>query len=105
MITQKGVLFERLNDIDSAKKYYYLANKEYERELKKDPDNAETVKGLILIKALTSGKDDTIREIDRQIKLHPAFQLKLSGEYEYYKVFDRHNYIYNLPTEIDEDGH
>jgi tetratricopeptide (TPR) repeat protein len=56
MITQKGVLFERINDIDSAKKYYYLANKEYERELEKNPDNAETVKGLILIKALTVEK-------------------------------------------------
>ena len=101
ILMMKGELFERITNIDSAKKYYYSAKRGYEKQLIKHPDNAEVIKQIILIKALTDGKDDAIKEIDERIKLHPELREKLSGEYEYYKFFNRHNYIYNLPTEVD----
>jgi tetratricopeptide (TPR) repeat protein len=101
ILMMKGTLFERINNIDSAKNYYYSAKKGYEKELIKHPDNAEVIKEIILLKALTDGKDEAIKEIDKQIKLHPELREKLSGEYEYYKFFNRHNYVYNLPTEVD----
>jgi len=97
----KGVLFERINNIDSAKLYYNFATIGYEKEQVRHPDNAENIKALILLKALTDGKDAALKKLDEQIKAHPELQGKLSGEYEYYKSFDRHNYIYDLPTEVE----
>jgi len=99
IITQKGVLFEKINKIDSAKKYYDIAKIACKKKLIKHPEDAEIIKELILLKALIIGKDEALKEIDEQIKLHPGLQEKLSGEYEYYKIFDRHAYIYDLPIE------
>lgn len=100
-LLEKGKVFEMTNNIDSAKKLYYLAKIGFEKRLVKHPGNADIIKELILLKALTDGKDQAIKELDEQIKLHPELREKLSGEYEYYKIFNRHAFIYNLPTEIN----
>ena len=101
ILLEKGEVFERTNIIDSAKKSYYLAEIGFEKRLVKHPDDADIIKELILLKALMVGKDEAIKEIDEQIKLHPDLKDKLSSEYEYYKIFNRHALIYNLPTEIN----
>jgi tetratricopeptide (TPR) repeat protein len=100
ILLEKGKAFERTNNIDSAKKIYYLANLGFEKRLLKQPGDAEVIKELILLKALMVGKDEAVKEINAQIKLHPELKESLSGEYEYYKTFNRRAFIYNLPTEI-----
>jgi len=101
ILLEKGKVFEMTNSIDSAKKLYYSAKIGFEERLAKHPDNAEIIKELILLKALMVGKDEAVKEIDEQIKLHPDLRENLSGQYEYYKIFNRHAFIYNLPTEIN----
>jgi len=101
VLLEKGKVFEMTNNIDSAKKLYYSAKIGFEKRLIKHPDNVNIIKELILLKALTDGKDQAVKEIDEQIKLHPELREKLSGEYEFYKIFNRHAYIYNLPTKIN----
>ena len=100
ILLEKGKILEITNNIDSAKKLYYLAKIGFEKRLVKHPNDAEIIKELILLKALMIGKDAAIKEIVEQKKLHPDLKEKLSGQYEYYKIFDRHAFIYNLPTEV-----
>jgi len=100
-IISKGMVFEKINKIDSANKMYDFANVEFKKRLAKNPEDVGLIQGVIQLKAITLGKDSAIKEIDNQIKLHPNLSSKLSYEYEYYKYFNRHNYIYGLPTEID----
>jgi tetratricopeptide (TPR) repeat protein len=102
ILLEKGKVLEITNNIDSAKKLYYLAKIGFEKRLVKHPDDADIIKGLILLKALMVGKDEALKEIDEQIKLHPDLKERLSSQYVYYKTFDRHAFIYNLPTEINE---
>jgi tetratricopeptide (TPR) repeat protein len=101
ILLEKGKVFEMTNNIDSARKLYYLAKIGFEKSLVKHPNNVNVIKELILLKALMVGKDEALKEIDEQVKLHPDLRGKLSGEYEYYKIFNKHAYIYNLPTEIN----
>ncbi len=98
-LVSKGVLFEKMNHLDSAKEIYILAKQGFEKRLKKHPDNIGLIEGMILLKAITDGKDEAIKEVDQQIKLHPELSSKLSFEYEIYEHFERHAYIYNLTTE------
>jgi tetratricopeptide (TPR) repeat protein len=98
-LLEKGKVFEMTNNIDSAKKLYYLAKIGFEKKLVKHPDNADIIKELILLKAIMVGKDEAIKEIGKQIKLHPDLKESLLSEYEYYKLFNRHAFIYNLPAE------
>lgn len=100
IILEKGEAFERANNIDSAKKLYYLAKIGFEKRLVKHPDDAGIIKELILLKAIMVGKDEALNEIDAQIKLHPDLKEKLSVEYEFYKIFNRNAFIYHLTTEI-----
>jgi len=99
ILLEKGKVFEMENNIDSAKKSYYIAKIGFEKKLVIQPDNAEIIKNLILLKALMLGREDALKEIEEQIKLHPNLKDRLLGQYEYYKVFDRRAFIYNLPTE------
>jgi hypothetical protein len=99
ILLEKGKVLEMTNNPDSAKKLYYLAKIGFEKRLVKHTDDAESIKELILLKALMVGKEEAIKEIGEQIKLHPGLKQKLSGQYEFYKIFNRHTFIYNLPTE------
>ena len=100
LLTQKGVLFERMNKIDSAKKIYYLTKIGFENRLAKTPGNPNLISGMVFLTALIDGKNAAIKELNEQIKAHPELSPKLAYEYEYYKYFDRHAYVYGLPTEV-----
>ena len=96
----KGELFERMNHADSAKNMYYLAKMGYKKRLQKHPDNISSIEQLILLKALTDGKDEAIKELDEQIKNHPELSSKLSGQYVFYQYFDRHAFVFELQSEV-----
>ncbi len=68
ILLEKGKVLEITNNIDSAKKLYYLAKIRFEERLVKHDDDAEIIKELILLKALMIGTDEAIKEIDEQIK-------------------------------------
>jgi tetratricopeptide (TPR) repeat protein len=100
VLRSKGILFEKTNHNDSANQAYYLAKAEYKKRLAKDPSNINNIRGMILLKALTDGKDEAIKELYKQIQLHPQLASQLSTEHVFYEYFDRHAYIYGMPTEV-----
>ena len=63
---KKGILFEKMNKLDSARHTYLLAKKLYNNKLAVDPSNIDAIKGHIYLKALTIGKDSAIYELKRQ---------------------------------------
>ena len=77
MLMEKGMLFERMDNIDSAKACYYLTKLGDEKKLVKHPDDISSIEGLILIKALTDGKDEAVKELNEQIKMHPELSLEI----------------------------
>lgn len=95
----RGILFEKMNNIDSAKKIYYLAKLENEKKLVTHPDDVHLIEQLIELNALTEGKDAAIKELNAQVKMHPSLSSKLSYEYDFYKDFDRHAFIFGLTVE------
>lgn len=100
ILVTRGMLFEKMNNLDSAKNAYYLAKIGYEKKYNKHPENVNLIKEIILLKALTDGKEEAIKQLDVQIKIHPNLASKLSGEYDFYKDFDKHAFIYGL-TSVD----
>jgi tetratricopeptide (TPR) repeat protein len=100
ILTLKGILFDKMNEPDSAKQAYYLANTGFEKGLIKDPDNIKLIDGKILLTALTEGKDAAIEELNVQIKQHPKLSTNLANEHTFYRYFDKHTFIYGLATEI-----
>ncbi len=100
-VVQKAILFERINQTDSAKNYYNIAMNLYSKQLLKNPNNVGVIKEVISLKAYMGGKDDAIKEIDKQIMLHPNLERELSIDYELYKYFNRYDAIHGLTTEVD----
>jgi len=98
ILTEKGMLFERMAFIDSANKIYLMAKLNYEKKLTEKP-SARIVDGLVLLKALTNGKNEAIKELGKQLKLHPELSAKLSYLYDFYKDFDRRSFVYRLTIE------
>ncbi|RAV59630.1 hypothetical protein DIU36_05240 [Mucilaginibacter rubeus] len=88
-IVQKAILFEKLDEVDSAKKNYTIAALGYSKKLSMSPNDIDAIKGLIDIKALTVGKDEAISELNKQIKIHPDIAAKLNDERFFYESFDR----------------
>jgi tetratricopeptide (TPR) repeat protein len=88
-IVQKAILFEKLNEVDSAKKNYAIAAAGYSKKLSISANDIDAIKGLIGIKALTVGKDEAISELNKQIKIHPDIAAKLNDERFFYESFDR----------------
>ena len=103
LLLEKGMLFEVKGNFDSAKIIYHLTQVEYEKRLNKQPDEIGLIKGFILLKGVIGGKEAAIKELDKQIKIHPKFSLELSKEYSFYQYFNRHNFVFRLPTERDLD--
>src|SRR6185503_16231239 len=64
ILTEKGMLFERMAFIDSANKIYLMAKLNYEKKLTEKP-SARIVDGLVLLKALTNGKNEAIKELGK----------------------------------------
>jgi tetratricopeptide (TPR) repeat protein len=100
VILTKGMLFERMNNVDSAKQCYQTADIKLQKKLIKNPNDVGLIEELIFLKAIANGKDAAIAETNEQIKKHPDLTSKLTGQYSFYKYFDRHNTIFGLPTEI-----
>lgn len=94
ILVLKGMLFERMNQIDSAKQIYSLTKTAYEKRIAKTPNDINLIKGKIELKALTDGKSEAIKELREQIKTHPNLSSKLTEEYYFYEHFDRHAHIY-----------
>jgi tetratricopeptide (TPR) repeat protein len=103
MLMQKGMLFEFTGDIDSAKNIYHLTQVEYENRLHKNPNDIELIKGIILLKAVTDGKDEAVKVLNKQIKTHPELSSQLSSELMFYKYFNRHDFVFRLPTVTNLD--
>jgi tetratricopeptide (TPR) repeat protein len=99
ILFMKGMLFERMQYIDSAKQIYFLTRAAYAKKLTKYPDDINAIRGIILLKAVTDGKDEAIKELNKQIKIHPKLSSKLGEEHGFYEEFDRHAFIYRLPGE------
>jgi len=103
ILTEKGMLFERMGFIDSANKIYPMAKLNYEKKLAEKP-SAWIVGGVVFLKALMNGKDEAIKELDTQLKLHPELSAKLSYLYDFYKDFDRRSFVYRLTIEKSSDA-
>lgn len=103
-LTIKGMLFERMKNIDSAKKTYSLAQKRFTNILVKQPKDINAIEGIVRLKGITDGKDSAIKELDEQIKKNPDLSSKLFIEYEFYEHFDRENYIMGSSANTSATG-
>lgn len=81
----KGMVFERMDKIDSANKTYQLAKIVFQKKLTEHP-TATLVNGIVLLTALTEGKDEAMKELNKQIKLHPELSSKLSYLSDFIKI-------------------
>ena len=86
---QKGILFEKLGEVDSAKSTYSLSAAGFQKRLSLSPDNFEALKGSVYLKALTVSKDAAIEELNGQIIAHPNIAGKLNSERFFFEDFDR----------------
>lgn len=103
ILMQKGMLFEVMGRLDNAKKTYYIAQLEYKKRLAKYPGDINLIKGMILLKAVTDGKDEAVKAINKQIKISPNLSSELSHELLFYQYFNRHDYVFRLPTVTNLD--
>ena len=101
ILLQIGMLYEVKGRVDSAKNMYQLTEVEYEKRLAKNPKDVNLIKGNILLKGVTDGKDEAIKALNEQIKIHPELSSQLSGELLFYKYFNRHDFVFRLPTVTD----
>lgn len=100
-ILQEGIVYEKLNAPDSASKAYKQAKIAYEKKLSVSPNDIETIKKLIYLKALTLNKDSAINELNRQAILHPHLSIQLKQDLDFYKYFDRKS----ITNHSSFDGH
>ena len=96
ILTEKGVVFEKLKQVDSAKILYQVASQKFKKKLTIQPNNTNALSGLLLILALNEGKESALRELDKRIVLNPEIASKMASEYYFYKNFDKSAYIYHL---------
>ncbi|MGN6394679.1 MAG: tetratricopeptide repeat protein [Mucilaginibacter sp.] len=98
ILMQKAMLFELMNHSDSAKEIYRLSRLTYKKRLANDPENIRLIRGLVLLKGVTAGRDSAIKDLKEQIRMHPRLSPALSGDFEFYKDFDQRSYIFRLPV-------
>jgi hypothetical protein len=94
ILIQKGILFEKMNRIDSAKTTYFLANKIYREKLAGDPGNIDLISDIILLKAIADGKDAAIKERDEEMQKYPQLASKLNAQTYYLEDFDRNSFLH-----------
>lgn len=99
ILSLKGMLFEKMNHLDSAKNTYDLASATFKKRLRNKPDDINLIRGIIELKAVTAGKEAAFKEIDGQIKRNPQLSSQLLIEYDIFRYFNRHAFIYGLTTE------
>ncbi|MGF7080072.1 tetratricopeptide repeat protein [Mucilaginibacter sp. UYCu711] len=98
MLEQKGMLFERMNDSVSANKIYSLAFSECKERLVQNPADGNLIGILVDLKAITIGTDEAIKELDKQLNVHPELSPRLSYLHEFYKNFNRYAFVHRLAT-------
>ena len=101
ILVQKGMLFEVMGHVDSAKEIYSRTDAEYQKRLAKRPNDINLIEGMILLKAITDGKDEAIKVINKQIETHPDLSSELSHELLFYQYFNRHDYVFRSSTGTD----
>ena len=92
-LVREATIYERINEIDSAKEAYLRAKAAYKQKLAVSPNDIDAIKGLIYLKALTVNKDSAITELNKQAKIHPDLSSKLNEELYFYENFDRKSII------------
>jgi len=101
LLMQKGMLWEVMGYLDLAKETYRQTQLEYEKRLAARNNDIELIKGMVLLKGVVSGKDAAIEALNEQIKKHPELSSELSQEFLFYKDFNRHDFVFRLPTVIN----
>lgn len=96
ILTEKGIVFEKLKLIDSAKIIYQLARQKFEDKLKTHPSNITYIQGLLMILALTEGKESALRELNKQVTSNPELASKMVADDYFYQHFDKSAYIFHL---------
>lgn len=71
MVYGKASLYLKLNKPDSAKITYVSAESVYNTKLKKDPGNVNMIISKIILKAFSDSKEEAMKELREQIKMHP----------------------------------
>jgi len=89
----EAIIYEKINEIDSAKDVYLRAKAAYKQKLSVSPNDIDAIKGIIYLKALTVNKDSAITELNKQAKIHPDLSSKLNEELYFYENFDRKSII------------
>ena len=88
-LTRKGILFEKMDKVDSAKTIYLLSIQLYQKKLQTSKNDIDAIRGLIYVKALTLGVDSALHELNKQMSMHPDLSEKLDNERYLYENFDR----------------
>jgi len=88
-LVRQAIIYEKINDINAAKKTYALAEAAYKQKLSAVPNDVVAIKGLIYLKALTVSKDSAIKELNIQEKIHPDLSAELREQLYFYENFDR----------------
>jgi tetratricopeptide (TPR) repeat protein len=101
ILMQKGMLFEVMGRANSAKELYNLSKVEYEKRLAKRPNDINLIKGIVSLIGVDSGKEEAIKALNEQIKIHPELSPELSQQLLFYKYFNRHDFVFRLPTVTD----
>jgi hypothetical protein len=78
-IFRKALLYKIENKIDSAKSTFAILTKQFDEQLKKDPENVRAIVNKIWIKAYSDGKDAGLKARDEAIKQHPKDAIKITN--------------------------
>jgi len=77
ILVRKGMTYEKLNNLDSTKQAYFLADSLVKVDLKKNPSNKGTIISYIMLINAIYGKEAAVKELNKQIKKHPEFRPEL----------------------------
>jgi len=78
-IFRKALLYKTENKIDSGKSTFAILTKQFDEQLKKDPENVRAIVNKIWIKAYSDGKDAGLKARDEEIKQHPEDAIKITN--------------------------
>lgn len=77
VLTRKGQAYQKIDDMNSAKRAFYLAHSICQEAMKKDPQNVRLIINYITFKSVSYGKNAGLQELNRQVKIHPTLKSEL----------------------------
>lgn len=77
ILTRKGLAYQKLNDVNSAKRIFFSVDSLCQAAMKNDPRNINLIINYITFKNLSDGKNAGVQELDIQIKRHPELKSEL----------------------------